>query len=80
MAVAGQEIRLDAQLEELPFGLNPYKLAPPAPPKWYEKWWVWTLAVGGAAAIAVAIAVPVTQAERDPVKDFNPAYTFTIGH
>jgi hypothetical protein len=79
-SVAGQETKLEARLEELPMGVNPYKPSPPPPPKWYEKWWVWTAAVGGAAAIAVVIAVPITQAQRDLVKEFNPSYTFTVGH
>jgi hypothetical protein len=77
-AVAGQETQLEVKLEELPMGLNPYKPPPPPPPKWYEKWWVWTLAAGGAAVIAVAVAVPVTQAQRDLVKEFNPDYRFTV--
>lgn len=77
MSVAGQEVQLDVKLEELPMGINPYKPPPPPPPKWYEKWWVWTAAVGGAAVIAVAIAVPVTQSQRDLIKEFAPDYRFS---
>jgi hypothetical protein len=76
-SVAGQETQLEVKLEELPMGINPYKPPPPPPPKWYEKWWVWTAVVGGAAAVAVAIAVPVTQSQRDLVKEFGPDYRFT---
>jgi hypothetical protein len=79
MSVAGQEVALDVKLEELPMGINPYKPPPPPPPKWYEKWWVWTAAVAGAGVIAVVIAVPVTQSQRDLVAEFKPQYTFSIG-
>jgi hypothetical protein len=78
-AVAGQEVALEVKLEELPVGLNPYKPPPPPPPKWYEKWWVWTVGVAAAGVVCVVIAVPVTQAQRDPIKDFNPTYTWTLG-
>ncbi len=78
-AVAGQQVALEVKLEELPMGLNPYKPPPPPPPKWFEKWWVWTAGVAAAGAIAVAIAVPVTESQKDPIKQFNPAYTWTIG-
>jgi hypothetical protein len=78
-AVAGQDLPLEVKLEELPMGLNPYKPPPPPPPKWYEKWWVWTSGVAALGAIAVVIAVPLVEANKDPVKDFHPSYTFTLG-
>ena len=78
-SVAGQEVAISEKLEELPIGLNPYKPPPPPPPKWYEKWWVWTVGAVAAGAVAVAVAVPVTQAQKDPIKDFNPVYTWTVG-
>jgi hypothetical protein len=78
-SVAGQDLPVEVKLEELPMGLNPYKPPPPPPPKWYEKWWVWTSGVAALGAIAVVIAVPLVEAGKDPVKDFHPSYSFTIG-
>jgi hypothetical protein len=79
-SVAGQEVALEVKLEELPMGLNPYKPPPPPPPKWYEKWWVWTSGVLVLGAVAVIVAVPLVETNKDPVKDFHPSYTFTLGH
>jgi hypothetical protein len=78
-SVAGEDLSLEVKLEELPMGLNPYRQAPPPPPKWYEKWWVWTAGVAALGAVAVAIAVPLVEAQKDPVKDFHASYTFTLG-
>jgi hypothetical protein len=69
-AVAGQDVNLDVQLDELPIGVNPYKPPPPPPPKWYEKWWVWTVGAVGVGAVVTAVVVPVYFATRDPVGDF----------
>jgi hypothetical protein len=79
-SVAGQEVVLDVKLEELPAELNPYRVAPPPPARWYEKWWVWTAGVVALGAVVTAIAVPVAESQRDRVKDFGPTYTFTIGN
>jgi hypothetical protein len=69
-AVAGQEVNLDVQLEELPMGVNPYKPPPPPPPKWYEKWWVWTVGAVGVGVVVTAIVVPAYFATRDPLGSF----------
>ena len=69
-AVAGQEVNLDVQLEELPVGINPYKPPPPPPPKWFEKWWVWTAGAVGVGIVVTAVVVPVYYVTRDPVGDF----------
>jgi PEGA domain-containing protein len=70
-SVAGLEINLDVQLDELPMGVNnPYKLAPPPPPKWFEKWWVWTVGAVAVGAVVTAVVVPAYYATRDPVGDF----------
>jgi PEGA domain len=69
-AVAGQDLALEVQLEELPVGVNPYKLAAPLPPKWFEKWWVWTVGAVGVAVVVTAAVVPTWYATRDPVGDF----------
>ncbi|MEO6951122.1 MAG: PEGA domain-containing protein [Polyangia bacterium] len=77
-AVAGQEIALEVQLDELPPELNPYKPKAAPPPKWYDKWWVWTAGVAGVAIVVTAVAVPVALSQRDPVKAFDPSYTYTV--
>ncbi|HEX6839364.1 MAG TPA: PEGA domain-containing protein [Polyangia bacterium] len=68
-AVAGQEVNLDVQLEELPVGVNPYKPPPPPPPKWFEKWWVWTIGAVGVGVVVTAVVVPAYYATRDPIGD-----------
>jgi hypothetical protein len=77
-AVAGQEIGLEANLEELPADINPYKPKAPPPPKWYEKWWVWTVGVVGVGAVVTAVVVPIVLTNKDPIKEFHPAYTYTV--
>jgi hypothetical protein len=77
-AVAGQEVSMEVALEELPQGLNPYKLAAPPPPKWFEKKWVWGVVAAGVAVAVIAVVVPVELANRDAVADFHPTYTFSI--
>jgi hypothetical protein len=66
-AVAGQEVNLDVQLEELPVGFNPYKPPPPPPPRWYEKWWVWTVGAVGVGAVVTAVVVPVYYGTQNPI-------------
>jgi hypothetical protein len=64
-AVAGQVVDKTVTLKELPPDQNPYLRKEAPPPKWYQKWWVWTI-VGavGVAAIATAIAVPVVKQKQ----------------
>jgi hypothetical protein len=69
-AVAGQEVNMEVQLDELPAGVNPYKPAGPPPPKWYEKWWVWTAGAVGVGVVVTALVVPLYYGTRDPVGDF----------
>jgi len=64
-AVAGQLIDKAIKLSALPDEQNPYLRKPPAPPKWYQKWWVWTIAAVGAAGVATAIIVPLALSRRD---------------
>jgi hypothetical protein len=63
-AVAGEIVERTVRMEELPPELNPYRQAPPPPPKWYERWWVWTAGAGGVAVLAVAVIVPAVLATR----------------
>jgi hypothetical protein len=77
-AVAGQELGIEVTLEELPAEINPYKQKAPPPPKWYEKWWVWTVGVVGVGAVVTAVAVPVALSHKDPIKEFSPSYTITV--
>lgn len=64
-AVAGQVIERSLTLKELPADQNPYAVKPAPPPKWYQKWWVWTAAAAGVAVVATAIIVPVVLSNRD---------------
>jgi hypothetical protein len=73
-AVAGQDVNLDVHLEELAVGVNPYKPLPPPPPKWYEKWWVWTVGAVGVGVVVTAVVVPVHYATQNQVDNFcNPS-------
>lgn len=64
-AVAGQVIEKTVTLQELPADQNPYAVKPAPPPKWYQKWWVWTAAAAGVAVVATAIIVPVVLSNKD---------------
>ena len=77
-AVAGQEVALEVNLDELPADSNPYKVKAPRPPKWYEKWWVWSVGVVGVGVVVTAVVVPIIITQRDPVKEFSPSYTYTV--
>jgi hypothetical protein len=55
--VAGEEVRVAAELERLPPEQDPTRAPPPPPRRWYEQWWVWTTV--GAVVVAVAVAVPL---------------------
>lgn len=68
--IAGKNKRLVVKLKPMPVGTTPYRPPPPPPPKWYEKWYVWAGAAAAVAAVTVAIVVPVTIANQDPVGDF----------
>ena len=77
--VAGQPQNLDLTLEELPADQNPFRPPPPKPPKWYEKWWVWTVIAGGATALALIVALPSYYLGRDPVAAFGPQFCWGVG-
>jgi hypothetical protein len=72
--VAGQAQNLDLTLEELPAEQNPFRLQPPKPLHWYEKWWVWAVVAGGTSVLAAAIAVPSYYLTRDPIDAFGPKF------
>lgn len=72
--LAGQETAIHFQLEALPEGSSPYRPAPEAPPQWYEKWYVWVGAAGGALAITAAILIPVLLSSDNKIDDFHPDY------
>lgn len=49
--IAGEELPVNAELKALPMNeSNPLYVRPTPPPKWYEKWWVWT-AIGGGVVL-----------------------------
>jgi hypothetical protein len=59
----GKRIDKDVELKPLPADQNPYLVKQPQV-KWYQKWWVWTIAAVGVAAVATAIIVPVVLSQR----------------
>lgn len=65
-AVAGKVEERALRLQELPPGENPYRPGAPPPPRWYERWWVWTGGAAVVAAVAVAVIVPVVLSTREP--------------
>ena len=64
-AVAGQVVERSVTLTELPADQNPYARKPAPPQRWYQKWWVWTVAAVGVSAVATAIIVPVVLSNRE---------------
>ncbi len=74
-AIAGKVVRIKIKLKAMPVG-SLYRPAPPPPPKWYEKWYVWVGAAGGVAAITAAIVIPVVVASSDPISDFGAEFSF----
>ena len=64
-AVAGETVEHVADLKPLPPDQNPYAKKEPPPTKWYQKWWVWTLAAVGVAVIATAVIVPVVVTQNN---------------
>jgi hypothetical protein len=77
-AVAGQEVSLEVTLEELPPELNPYIVKAPPPPKWYQKWWVWTVGLVGVGVVATAVTVPIIYTQQNAVAGFHGDYNFTV--
>lgn len=75
-SVAGQLRPITVELEAMAVGTTPYRPAPPPPPKWYEKWYVWAGAAGALVAVAVGIIVPVALSQKDPIGDFNAEHAF----
>jgi hypothetical protein len=66
-SVAGKRFKVAATLKPLPVGSTPYRPRPPAPARWYERWYVWVGAAGGLVAVTLAVVLPVTQRNSDPV-------------
>lgn len=67
LTVAGQDQSLAAELEEIP-------VAPPPPPKWYQKGWVWGTIAAGAAVAAGGAGVGAWAATRDPLASADIRY------
>ncbi len=77
-AIAGALIEREFLLAELPPGLNPYRPLGPPPPKWYEKWWVWTAGAAGVAVIAVSVIVPTVYYSRDVCQRLGADLCLTV--
>ena len=69
--MAGQAQQISARLAPMAVGTTPYRPAPPPPPKWYEKWYVWAGAAGGLVAVAIAVIVPIAVLSGNPVDEFG---------
>jgi hypothetical protein len=70
-SVAGKRQSLALVLKPLPL-MEPASSSPAiaAPPKWYERWYVWAGAASLVSALTVAIVVPVVLSNQDPTDDF----------
>ncbi len=73
-AEPGKRIDKDVDLKPLPADQNPYLVKQPQV-KWYQKWWVWTIAAVGVAAVATAIIVPVVLSQRTICKEVDVCTT-----
>ena len=73
-AEPGKRIDKDVELKPLPADQNPYLVKQPQV-KWYQKWWVWTIAAVGVAAVATAIIVPVVLSQRTICKEVDVCTT-----
>jgi hypothetical protein len=74
--IAGEKQSVMAHLEQMAVGTTPYRPAPPPPPKWFEKWYVWAGIAGALVVTAVAIVVPVVATSGNPIDDFGPEKRF----
>lgn len=61
--VAGEETTISAELERLPPEEDPTIVEPPDPPRWYERWWVWTIV--GTVVVSLAVVLPVVLTRED---------------
>jgi len=73
-AEPGKRVDKDVELKPLPADQNPYLVKQPEV-KWYQKWWVWTIAAVGVAVVATAIIVPVVLSQRTICKDVDVCTT-----
>ena len=74
MAVAGQEITVEANIEEMPADNNPCKPLPTPEPKWYQKKWVWGVVAGAAVLAAGGVTAGVLLGTRDPLGDVDKRF------
>jgi hypothetical protein len=75
VAIAGEDVPIEGNLEVLPDAINPCVVKPLPPPKWYQKRWVWGVIAGGAVAVgggvtAAVIVPPLT----DPLRSVDQIY------
>lgn len=59
--IAGEETTISAELERLPPEEDPTIVEPPDPPRWYERWWVWTIVATVVVSLAVVLPVMLTR-------------------
>ena len=75
LAVAGQEITVEAALAELPPAKNPCIVKPPPPIKWYQKPVVWVVGIGAVVAVALVAGVIGYIETRDPLDGADMRFT-----
>ena len=73
-AEPGKRVDKDVELKPLPADQNPYLVKQPQV-KWYQKWWVWTIAAVGVVVVATAIIVPVVLSQQTICKDVDVCTT-----
>lgn len=69
--IAGEETTISADLERLPPEEDPTIVEPPDPPRWYERWWVWTIIGVGVAGLAVGLSVGLTREDDHCERQWN---------
>jgi hypothetical protein len=79
VAVAGEEIPLEGNLEELPAAINPCVVKPLPPPKWYQKRWVWGVIAGSAVAVGGGATGLAIGLQQDPLRNVDVVYPVPSG-
>ncbi|MCS6911682.1 MAG: PEGA domain-containing protein [Myxococcales bacterium] len=77
-ASPGLFIDRDVQLRELPAHVKLKRQVSSEPRRLSNRWWIWTLSVLGAAAVATAVIVPTVYASRSPCQRADVELCFSI--
>lgn len=77
-AVAGEEVERDIQLVLKPEQRLKEQAARPKERRYYNRWWVWTLATIGAVGLASAIIIPTVLSQRSSCDKLGAEVCFPI--